>query len=324
MDLNALLTPAVLFFCLGLTAQSLGSDLKIPTDLTKSLTIYLLISIGLHGGKELAHTQLTTALPAISVAILLGITMPLLAYCLIRLSSKLDQFNAIAISTHYGSVSAGTFLTALAFLEMHNVYFEPYPIIMMAIMDTPAILICLIMVFWMRARSAQKEINATQGLQTIVREAFTNGSILLLLGGLLVGYVSNDKSMTNVQPFFDQMFYGVLCVFLLAMGMEAGKKLNDFKKVGVYLVFFGMAMPILGGFIGVMLGTSLLHFSIGGATLVGVLAASASYIVVPPVMRMAVPEANPSIYLTLSLGVTFPFNVLAGIPLYYYMAKIAV
>lgn len=324
MDLNTLLTPAVLFFCLGLTAQSIGSDLKLPTDLTKSLTIYLLISIGLHGGKELAHTQLTTALPAISVAILLGMTMPLLAYCLIRLSSKMDQFNAIAIATHYGSVSAGTFLTALAFLEMHNVYFEPYPIIMMAIMDTPAILICLIMVFWMRARSEQKEINATQGLQTIVREAFTNGSILLLLGGLLVGYVSNDKSMANVQPFFDQMFYGVLCVFLLAMGMEAGKKLNDFKKVGVYLVFFGMAMPILGGLIGVMLGASLLHFSIGGSTLVGVLAASASYIVVPPVMRMAVPEANPSIYLTLSLGVTFPFNVLAGIPLYYYMAKLVV
>ena len=324
MDLNTLLTPAVLFFCLGLTSQSLGSDLKLPTDLTKSLTIYLLISIGLHGGKELAHTQLTSALPAISVAILLGMTMPLLAYWLIRLSSKMDQFNAIAIATHYGSVSAGTFLTALAFLEMHNVYFEPYPIIMMAIMDTPAILICLIMVFWMRAQSEQKEINATQGLQTIVREAFTNGSILLLLGGLLIGYVSNDKSMINVQPFFDQLFYGILCVFLLAMGMEAGKKLNDFKKVGVYLVFFGIAMPILGGFIGVILGASVLHFSIGGATLVGVLAASASYIVVPPVMRMAVPEANPSIYLTLSLGVTFPFNVLAGIPLYYYMAKIAV
>ncbi len=147
---------------------------------------------------------------------------------------------------------------------------------------------------------------------------------MLLLGGLLIGYVANDKSMINVQPFFDQLFYGVLCVFLLAMGMEAGKKLNDFKKVGVYLVFFGITMPILGGLIGVILGTSVLHFSIGGATLVGVLAASASYIVVPPVMRMAVPEANPSIYLTLSLGVTFPFNVLAGIPLYYYMAKIAV
>ncbi len=262
----------------------------------------------------MAHTQLTSALPAISVAILLGMTMPLLAYCLIRLSSKMDQFNAIAIATHYGSVSAGTFLMALAFLEMHNVYFEPYPIIMMAIMDTPAILICLIMVFWMRAQSEQKEINATQGLQSIVREAFTNGSILLLLGGLLIGYVANDKSMINVQPFFDQLFYGVLCVFLLAMGMEAGKKLNDFKKVGVYLVFFGITMPILGGLIGVILGTSVLHFSIGGATLVGVLAASASYIVVPPVMRMAVPEANPSIYLTLSLGVTFPFNVLAGIP----------
>jgi hypothetical protein len=159
------------------------------------------------------------------------------------------------------------------------------------------------------------------GMKSILREAFTNGSILLLLGGMLIGYSGTDKSMVNIQPFFDQLFYGVLCIFLLAMGMEAGKKLSDFKQAGFFLICFGIGMPILGGVIGVSLGTMLLNFSIGGATLVGVLAASASYIAVPPVMRMAVPEANPSIYLTLSLGVTFPFNVVIGIPLYYHFAQ---
>jgi hypothetical protein len=138
---------------------------------------------------------------------------------------------------------------------------------------------------------------------------------------MLIGYSGTDKSMVNIQPFFDQLFYGVLCIFLLAMGMEAGKKLNDFKQAGLFLICFGIGMPILGGAIGVSLATFVLHFSIGGATLVAVLAASASYIAVPPVMRMAVPEANPSIYLTLSLGVTFPFNVVIGIPLYYHLAQ---
>jgi hypothetical protein len=188
-------------------------------------------------------------------------------------------------------------------------------------METPAILIGLLMVFSIRSKTTTEEFMDKQGMKGIVREAFTNGSILLLLGGMLIGYSGTDKSMVNIQPFFDQLFYGVLCIFLLAMGMEAGKKLNDFKQAGLFLICFGIGMPILGGAIGVSLATFVLHFSIGGATLVGVLAASASYIAVPPVMRMAVPEANPSIYLTLSLGVTFPFNVVIGIPLYYHLAQ---
>ena len=192
---------------------------------------------------------------------------------------------------------------------------------MLAIMETPAILIGLLMVFSIRSKTTTEEFMDKQGMKGIVREAFTNGSILLLLGGMLIGYSGTDKSMVNIQPFFDQLFYGVLCIFLLAMGMEAGKKLNDFKQAGLFLICFGIGMPILGGAIGVTLATFVLHFSIGGATLVGVLAASASYIAVPPVMRMAVPEANPSIYLTLSLGVTFPFNVVIGIPLYYHLAQ---
>ena len=321
MDLNNLLTPSVLFFGLGLMAQLIRSDLKLPTELTKSITIYLLISIGLHGGRELAHTYFSDAIPSIGVAFLLGFTIPLMAYFVIRKLGKVDAFNAVAIATHYGSVSAGTFLTALAFLEIHKVSFESYPIIMLAIMETPAILIGLLMVFWIRSKTTTEEFMDKQGMKGIVREAFTNGSILLLLGGMLIGYSGTDKSMVNIQPFFDQLFYGVLCIFLLAMGMEAGKKLNDFKQAGLFLICFGIGMPILGGAIGVSLATFVLHFSIGGATLVGVLAASASYIAVPPVMRMAVPEANPSIYLTLSLGVTFPFNVVIGIPLYYHLAQ---
>jgi hypothetical protein len=321
MNLSNLLTPSVLFFSLGLLAQLIRSDLKLPSELTKSITIYLLISIGLHGGRELAHSHFSEAIPSISVAFFLGFSLPLFAYMMIRKLGKVDSFNAVAIATHYGSVSAGTFLTALAFLEIHKISFESYPIIMLAIMETPAILIGLLMVFWIRTRTNSRESMDSHGMKSILREAFTNGSILLLLGGMLIGYSGTDKSMLNIQPFFDQLFYGVLCIFLLAMGMEAGKKLSDFKQAGLFLIFFGIAMPIIGGVIGVSLGTMLLHFSIGGATLVGVLAASASYIAVPPVMRMAVPEANPSIYLTLSLGVTFPFNVVIGIPLYYHFAQ---
>lgn len=321
MELSNLLIPSVLFFCLGLTAQLVRSDLKLPSELTKSITIYLLISIGLHGGRELAHTHFSEALPSIGVAFLLGFSIPLLAYLVIRKVGKVDPFNAVAVATHYGSVSAGTFLTALAFLETHKISFESYPIIMLAIMETPAILVGLLMVFILRFRLTGQQKVDIQNIKSIVREAFTNGSILLLLGGMLIGYSGTDKSMLNILPFFDQLFYGVLCIFLLAMGMEAGKKLADFKQAGLFLVGFGIAMPILAGMIGVGLGIGVLHFSAGGAMLVGVLAASASYIAVPPVMRMAVPEANPSIYLTLSLGVTFPFNVVVGIPIYYHFAQ---
>ncbi len=318
MEFTNLLTPSVLFFCLGMLAQLIRSDLKLPSDLTKSMAIYLLISIGLHGGQELGHQAWMNSLPALAVAILLGLIMPILAYFILRWLGRQDKFNAIAVATHYGSVSAGTFLTALAFLESHQIAFESYPIMMLAVMETPAILIGLLLVAWIR-KHEQQELNQN-GFKHVLREAFTNGSILLLLGGMLIGIYATERSMLKVLPFFDQLFFGVLCIFLLSMGMEAGKKLHDFKQAGLFLLTFGILMPILGGLIGLGLAHWLLHFSVGGCMLVAVLGASASYIAVPPVIRMAVPEANPSIYLTLSLGVTFPFNVVIGIPLYYHLA----
>lgn len=321
LNFQSLLTPSILFFGLGLVAQLIRSDLKIPAELTKSITVYLLISIGIHGGIELSHQNLASALPSIGVAIALGLLIPLLAYWVIHHIGKIDALNAVAIATHYGSVSAGSFLTAIAFLEALNVSFETYPIIMLAIMESPAILIGLSMAAIVRKKHSSSDAKSALHIRPILKETFTNGSIVLLIGGMLIGDLATENSIKNVLPFFDQLFMGVLCLFLLSMGMEAGKKLHDFKTAGLFLIVFGIGMPLILGVVGVLLGTHVLGFSVGGATLVGILAASASYIAVPPAIRMAIPEANPSIYLTLSLGVTFPFNVLVGIPAYYSFAK---
>jgi hypothetical protein len=310
-----------MFFALGFVAQLIRSDLKLPAELTKSITIYLLLSVGIHGGIELSHTNFGEAVPAIITAIVLGLTLPIIAYWIIHRIGKIDRLNAVAIATHYGSVSAGTFLTAIAFLEALHVDFEKHPIIMLAIMESPAILVGLILASSVRKKQLQPSEIIQSKKSELIKEAFTNGSIVLLIGGLLIGDIATEKSIKTILPFFDQLFMGVLCVFLLAMGMEAGKKINDFKLAGKFLIGFGVLMPVFSGFAGVLIGHYLLDFSMGGSTLVGVLAASASYIAVPPAMRMAIPEANPSIYLTLALGVTFPFNVIFGIPLYYSFAN---
>ena len=306
-----------MFFGLGFIAQLIRSDLKLPVELTKSITIYLLLSVGIHGGIELSHTHFLDAVPSILTAIMLGISLPIVAYLFISKVGKIDHFNALAISTHYGSVSAGTFLTAIAFLEALNVSFEKYPVIMLAIMESPAILIGLIMASYLRRKQSVHHAEDQKSVQhssksELIRETFTNGSIVLLIGGMLIGDMATQKSMNAILPFFDHLFMGVLCLFLLAMGMEASKKISDFKVAGQFLVCFGILMPLISGSLGVMIGHYGLGFSLGGATLVGVLTASASYIAVPPAMRMAIPEANPSIYLTLVLGVTFPFNVIFG------------
>jgi len=310
-----------MFFGLGFLAQLIRSDLKLPTELTKSITIYLLLSVGVHGGIELSHIHFYEAIPSILVAIFLGISLPIIAYWIIHRFGNIDHLNAIAIATHYGSVSAGTFLTAIAFLEALNISFEKFPIIMLAIMESPAILVGLFLASIAR-RNYLSEINDDKSdIKLLIREAFTNGSIVLLIGGLFIGDIANERAIQAVLPFFDQLFMGVLCIFLLAMGVEAGKRIADFKVASYFLIGFGILMPIVAGLAGVLIGQYILNFSIGGSTLVGVLAASASYIAVPPAMRMAIPEANPSIYLTLSLGITFPFNVILGIPTYYSFAN---
>jgi len=316
-----LLSPSILFFGLGFIAQLIRSDLKLPAELTKSITIYLLISVGIHGGIELSHLHIGEAISSVITAILLGISLPIIAYLVIVKIGNLDRLNAVAIATHYGSVSAGTFLSAVAFLEVMHVDYEKHPIIMLAIMESPAILVGLMLAASIRKKYAlNSNINESNKYE-LIKEAFTNGSILLLFGGMLIGDIATEKSLKSILPFFDQLFMGVLCLFLLAMGMEAGKKISDFMLAGKFLICFGILMPLFSGFIGVLIGVYILDFSVGGATLVGVLAASASNIAVPPAMRMAIPEANPSIYLTLALGVTFPFNVVFGTPIYYGLAS---
>ncbi|SDA17922.1 hypothetical protein SAMN05216315_109104 [Nitrosospira sp. Nsp18] len=321
MSITSLLVPAILFFALGMFAQVIKSDLKFPPDMHKMIVIYLLIGIGLHGGKALTQGSMGDALPAVYAAFLFGIGLPIVAYIILRGLGKIDPLNAAAISAHYGSVSAGTYMTAVAFLGGIGVTFEAYPVIMLAIMESPAIMIGLVLAGYSRKVMGGAAKGEKGMYMHLLREAFTNGSILLLFCSMGIGAVVSDPSYHKIEPFFETIFMGALCLFLCDMGMEAGKRLSEFKAVGVFLVCFGIAMPLIGAICGLMVGHFWLGYSVGGVTLVTVLAASCSYIAVPPAMRLAVPEANPSFYLTLSLGVTFPFNVVIGIPMYYAAAQ---
>lgn len=330
-SLSNLLIPAVLFFALGAIARIIKSDLRFPPDLAKVLSIYLLMAIGLHGGYELSKADLGVAMNAIMWALILGFAMPIVGYLSLIVTRKVSPMDAAAISAHYGSVSAGTFLTAIAFLDSSGIEYESYPLIMLAVMESPAIIVGLIL-----AAMARKQIaagNTAGGVSAddlvdnegskfshLLRDAFTNGSVVVLIGSMIIGAISQPSGIEKLKPFIDEIFMGVLCLFLFEMGMEAARRIKEFKKVGAPLAIFGIAMPLAGGFVGALVGHYMLEFSVGGTMLVAVLGASASYIAVPPAMRLAVPEANPSFYLTLSLGITFPFNVLVGIPLYYWFA----
>lgn len=325
MGLDAILIPAILFFALGVFAKAIKSDLKFPDGLSKGLSLYLLIAIGLKGGAELANAELGLAIKSIFWAVVLGFLTPIIGYAILRFRDRIDRMNAAAITAHYGSVSAGTFLTAVAFLEASGIYHETYPIIMMVVMETPAIIIGLLLAAMARRKLQLAESGDSESSnvpwKSLLHEALTNGSVVLLLGAMVIGAVASPEAMQKVYPFSHEIFMGVLCLFLLDLGMEAARRMKSFKKVGVTLVAFGIIMPIIGGLIGIFVGATLLDFSVGGTLLVAILAASASYIAVPPAMRMGVPEANPSYYLTLALGVTFPFNVLVGIPLFYSIAN---
>lgn len=325
MGLDALLIPAILFFILGVIAKFVDSDLKFPDGMSKGISIYLLMAIGLKGGAELAVADLGIAVQSIIWAIVLGFVLPIIGYGILRFRDKIDPMNSAAISAHYGSVSAGTFLTAIAFLEASKVDFESYPIIMMVMMESPAIIIGLVLAAMARNHLQEKGVTSQNVPKTewgpLLKEAFTNGSVLVLLGAMVIGAIVPPENMESLYPFTKEIFMGVLCLFLLEMGIVAAQRLDAFKHGGgLYLISFGVIMPLIGGTIGVFVGVSILEFSAGGTLLVAILSASASYIAVPPVMRYGVPEANPSYYLALSLGVTFPFNVIVGIPLFYNMA----
>ena len=316
----SLLTPAVMFFALGAGAQACRSGLKFPPDLVKALSIYLLVGIGLHGGVELANASLGTAIQAVLAALVLGAALPLVAFAILVKIGRLGKLDAAAIAAHYGSVSAGTFLAASAYLQSKAVAYEGYPVIMLAVMETPAIIIGLVL-----AQSARQSRTGgapeSEGMLKMLSDAARHGSIVLLLGSILIGASAAPKALAAVLPFYQTIFLGALCLYLLELGMVAAHRLGEFRRTGWFLTAFGVVMPLIGAACGLAVGHYWLGLGAGGTTLVAVLGASASYIAVPPAVRMGIPEANPSLYLTLSLGITFPFNVMVGIPLYHSIAE---
>lgn len=312
-----LLSPAVLFFALGVAAAVVKSDLKFPEPLYVGLTIYLLAAIGFKGGVAIHDAGLGRVLLPAVAAMALGAAIPLWVYPLLRFAGGFRPVDAAAIAAHYGSVSAVTFITATNYLTSINVPYENYTTAFLAVMESPAIVVGVLLGKLSLDRS-QSIFNGS--LRSLLHEAILGRSVILLVGALVVGMLSGPKGMAKVEPFFVTPFQGVLALFLLEMGLVAGRRLGDLRKVGPFLAVFGVVMPLLHGGLGVLLG-SYAGLSVGGTTLMGVLAASASYIAAPAAMRLSLPEANPALYLTSSLAITFPFNITVGIPLYYGAAR---
>ena len=311
-----IVSPIILSFVLGLAAALARSDLTFPEAAAKALSIYLLFAIGFKGGVSVAGHGVDGKLAATLLrGILLSALLPFLAYALLRLLSRMDRMNAAAVAGHYGSISIVTFLAGSSLLAQRAVEAEGYMVAVAAVMEAPAILTTL----WLVSRGGSSRVDAG-----LLREILLNGSIVLLVGAFLIGWLTGAEGMGKIEPFIGAPFQGVLCLFLLDMGLIAGRGLRRARGVlGAGALIFGIVMPLIGSIIG--LGAAvLLGLSLGGSVLLMILAASASYIAVPAAMRVALPEADPAIYLTLSLGVTFPFNLTVGIPVYYVLASYAI
>ena len=309
-----LISPIILSFALGLLAALARSDLTIPEAVAKGMSIYLLFAIGFKGGVAVsAHGIDQTLVLALLAGLVLSFALPLLAFALLRVMTGLSAVDAAAVAAHYGSISIVTFVAATSVLEGRMISPEGYMVAVAAVMEAPAILSAL----WLVARSGG-DARMEPGL---IRELLLNGSIVLLVGAFSIGAITGEKGFAEISAFIDAPFKGVLCLFLLDMGLIAGRGLRQSRVVlGLGAVGFAIAMPLVSAMIGLGVG-ALIGLSLGGVVLMMVLCASASYIAVPAAMRVALPEANPAVYLTLSLGVTFPFNLTLGIPLYLAIAQ---
>jgi uncharacterized protein len=320
MDFNLIvsniLNPPVLFFFLGMVAILVKSDLEIPSPLPKLFSLYLLISIGFKGGVELVKSGLSReVIFIILAAILMACVVPIYTFFLLRI--KLDLYNSAAIAATYGSISAVTFITAGSFLQQLDITYGGYMVAALALMESPAIIVGLILVKLSTSDQSDREFSWSE----VLREAFLNSSVFLLVGSLIIGVLTGEHGWEVLSPFTQQMFYGVLTFFLLDMGLVAAKRIKDLQATGFFLIGFAILIPIFNAGIGILLA-KLIGMSQGDALLFAVLCASASYIAVPAAMRMTVPEANPSLYISSALAVTFPFNIIVGIPLYLYVINL--
>jgi hypothetical protein len=308
---NLSFEPVVLFFVLGLLAGLLRSDLKLPGALYDTLSIYLLLAIGLKGGVELAKHPLSDILLNGMLIVLAGAVIPLVAFPVLRYLGHLTRADSASIAAHYGSVSVVTFSVGVTFLSRAQLDYEGYMIVFLVLLEMPALVIGVVM-----ARYGVGEVRWGK----LLHEVFLGKSIYLLTGGLIIGFIAGPKGIKPLDLLFFDLFKGVLALFLLEMGLVAAARVADLKAYGPFLVGFAIVMPLISGFGGVVIGWAL-GLSVGSTVLLSTLYASASYIAAPAAMRIAVPEANPALSIGASLGVTFPFNLFVGIPVYYWMAE---
>jgi uncharacterized protein len=315
LALGNLSSPLILSFVLGLVAALARSDLTFPEAAAKALSIYLLFAIGFKGGVSVSEHGIDASLgTSLLAGVVLSAALPFVAFGLLRVMTRLDRTNAAAVAGHYGSISIVTFVAGTSILEGQGIASEGYMVAVAAAMEAPAILSAL----WLLSSGGSGERRMDS---TLWREVLLNGSIVLLVGAFVIGMVTGKDGLAEIDAFIVAPFKGALCLFLLDMGLVAGRGIRQNRgNITAALLAFGVLMPVIGGVIGALTG-ALLGLSTGGVFLFALLSASASYIAVPAAMRVAVPEANPGIYLTLSLGVTFPFNLTLGLPMYLALAR---
>lgn len=314
-----LLSPPILFFLLGIISGVLKSNLEIPEQISKYLAIYLMIAIGFKGGVVISETTNvdSKAILTILAGIIAGFIQPFIGYFFLKHTTRIDKLTAAALAAHYGSVSLVTFVTAINFLELNSIIYSGYIISVLSLMEAPAILSGILIAY----TSKQKNLGNQHQLKPfLLKEVFTNGSILLLLGSFFIGWVSGTQGMQKMDGFVISPFQGILSLFLLDMGLLITKHLTELKEFTIKLALFGIYMPLIGSVIGISLSI-LIGLDLGTGFLFTVLISSASYIVVTAAMRTSLPEARAAIYIPMTLAVTFPFNITLGIPFYFTLAQ---
>ncbi|MEA5258383.1 sodium-dependent bicarbonate transport family permease [Arcicella aquatica] len=304
-----LTNPALLFFVLGIIAVQLKSDLEIPPNSSKFISLYLLFSIGFKGGQELAHSPFNLEIIwALLFGVLLACIIPFYSFFILK--KKLSIENAGAICAAYGSVSAVTFVTAVSFLEMQKLTMNGYMVAVMSVMEAPAIIVGVVLIRIFGSKS-----DTPQSLKTVIKHSLTNGSVLLIIGSLVIGLLASEQQAQGIKPFTTDIFKGFLAIFLLDMGIISGKKINNFYQSGWFTILFAVLIPLFNG-CWVAIASGYITHEVGNRFIFAILAASASYIAVPAAMKIAVPNANPGLFLPMALAITFPFNITFGMPIY--------
>jgi len=305
--------PALLFFILGIISIQFKSDLEIPPTSSKFISLYLLFSIGFKGGQELAHSTVNAEIFfTIVFGLLTAIVIPIYSFFILK--KRLTVENSGAIAAAYGSISAVTFVTAVSFMELQGITFGGHMVAIMALMEAPAIVVGVILV----RKFSNGSVNG--GIGTIVKHALTNGSVLLILGSLVIGFLASDKQAEGIAPFTTDIFKGFLSIFLLDMGISSGKHLKSFLDNGKFTTFFAIFMALFNGSVAAVL-SGIVTDEVGNRFMLAVLAASASYIAVPAAMKIAVPKASPGLYLPMALAITFPVNITIGLPIYLFIIQ---